>query len=178
MTLFFWRLTAPLWRVVRFPIVIAVVVCLAAGSQTLTGSFELGRLLQYLPFFVIGLQLRKEHFGWLRTRWARVVAMPVLAGALYLAYVLAPRVDVEWVYWRLGNDELHTKKDATTNTIEVHYTQPDADTPANSQTPAIESRISRTRYVIAPCLSTSSTTALSIMFVPYQNHRYGPFHAL
>ncbi|MQA03095.1 MAG: acyltransferase family protein [Streptosporangiales bacterium] len=105
-TLFFWRLSAPLWRVVRFPIVLAVAISLAAGSQQLTETFELGRLLQYLPFFVLGMSLRREHFEWLRTRWARIAAVPVLAGAFYLAYVFAPMVSVEWVYWRLGNDEL------------------------------------------------------------------------
>lgn len=106
MTLFFWRLSAPLWRVVRFPLVIAVVVMLAAGSKELTGTFELGRLLQYLPFFVLGLSLRHEHFVKLRTTWARIVAVPVVAGAIYLAYVLAPYASVEWVYWRRGYESL------------------------------------------------------------------------
>lgn len=105
-TLFFWRLSAPLWRVVRFPIVIAVVVSLAAGSKELTETFELGRMLQYLPFFVIGLSLRREHFAWLRTLWVRLAAVPILAGAFYLAYVVAPTVSVEWVYWRHGNEVL------------------------------------------------------------------------
>ena len=71
MTLFFWRLSAPLWRVVRFPIVIAVVAMLAAGTRDMSGTFELGRLLQYLPFFVIGMSLRHEHFARLRATWAR-----------------------------------------------------------------------------------------------------------
>lgn len=105
-TLFIWRLSAPVWRVVRFPIVIAVVVSLAAGSTELTETLELGRLLQYLPFFVIGLSLRREHFAWLRTLWVRLAAVPVLAGAIYVAYVLAPQVSVEWVYWRHGNEVL------------------------------------------------------------------------
>ncbi|MQA76916.1 MAG: acyltransferase family protein [Streptosporangiales bacterium] len=105
-TLFFWRLSSPVWRVVRFPIVIAVVVSLAAGSAELTGALELGRMLQYLPFFVIGLSLRREHFAWLRTLWVRLAAVPILAGAIYGAYVLAPHVSVEWVYWRQGNEAL------------------------------------------------------------------------
>lgn len=100
MTLFFWRLTAPVWRVVRFPIVIAVAVALAAGSRNLPHAFEMSRLLQYLPFFVIGLSLRKQHFAWLRTLWVRVAAAPVLLGGMYVAYVLAPHASREWVFWR------------------------------------------------------------------------------
>ncbi|MBO0890525.1 MAG: hypothetical protein J2P14_06395, partial [Acidothermales bacterium] len=72
MTLFFWRLSAPLWRVMRFPLVIAVVACFAAGSKDLPGAFEMGRLFQYLPFFVLGLSLRRQHFAWLRLFWVRI----------------------------------------------------------------------------------------------------------
>lgn len=106
MTLFFWRLSAPVWRVVRFPIVIAVVAALAAGSKDLPHAFELSRLLQYLPFFVVGMSLRRQHFAWLRTLWARVAAVPVLLGAMYAAYVIAPHASLEWVYWRASAHQM------------------------------------------------------------------------
>lgn len=106
MTLFFWRLSAPVWRVVRFPIVIAVVAALAAGSRDLPRAFEMTRLLEYLPFFVIGMSLRKQHFAWLRTLWVRVAAVPVLLGAMYVAYLLAPHASLEWVYWRASAHQM------------------------------------------------------------------------
>lgn len=106
MTLFFWRLSAPVWRIVRFPLVIAVVACFAAGSKDLPNAFEMARLFQYLPFFVLGLSLRRQHFAWLRILWVRVAAVPVLLAAMYVAYVLAPQASVEWVYWRTSAHQI------------------------------------------------------------------------
>ena len=77
--LFVWRLTTPIWNAVRHPVAIAVVVSLAAGTTVIGEDLALPRVLMFLPWFVLGLRLRPEHFARLRTRTARRVAVPVFA---------------------------------------------------------------------------------------------------
>ncbi|MER6694882.1 acyltransferase family protein, partial [Streptomyces minutiscleroticus] len=56
--LFVWRLTTPLWRIVRWPLPIALAVAvLASVSPDIGDDLDLQRVLQFLPFFVLGLCL-------------------------------------------------------------------------------------------------------------------------
>lgn len=97
LALFAWRLTSPFWRAVPQPVLIAFVVSLLAGLAVASTAFALSRALQMLPWFVIGLHLRAEHFERLRAARVRVVAgVAMLAGAAG-AYLLAPSFDVRWL---------------------------------------------------------------------------------
>ena len=52
---------------------------------------DLQRVLQFLPFFVLGLCLRPEHFRLVRRRSVRILAVPVFAAAaLVFALVGGP----------------------------------------------------------------------------------------
>ncbi|MCX5382808.1 acyltransferase family protein [Streptomyces sp. NBC_00083] len=95
--LFVWRLTTPIWQAVRYALPIAFVVSLAAGMTAVSGELALCRVLMFLPWFVLGLRLRPEHFARLRTRAARVIALPVFAGAFALAYWLSPAPSDDWL---------------------------------------------------------------------------------
>lgn len=69
MALFIWRLTTPLWQVVRWPIPLAVAIAvLASVSPDIGDDLDLQRVLQFLPFFVLGLALRPEHFKLVQRR--------------------------------------------------------------------------------------------------------------
>ncbi|UYQ62128.1 acyltransferase family protein [Streptomyces peucetius] len=97
--LFVWRLTTPLWQTVRWPMSIALAICvLASLTPDIGADFNLARVLQFLPFFVLGLCLKPEHFQMLRRREVRLLAVPVIAGALLFAYWAAPRVNLSWFY--------------------------------------------------------------------------------
>jgi fucose 4-O-acetylase-like acetyltransferase len=97
--LFIWRLTAPLWQTVRWPMSIALSISvLASLSDGIGDDLNLMRVLQFLPFFVLGLCLKPEHFQLLRRPQARLLAVPVLAGALLFAYWVAPRMNLSWFY--------------------------------------------------------------------------------
>jgi fucose 4-O-acetylase-like acetyltransferase len=77
--LFFWRLLTPPFRRASYAAIpIAVVVSLVAGIRA-TDWLDLARVLGLLPFFVIGISLRKEHFEVLHRRWVRVAGVAVLA---------------------------------------------------------------------------------------------------
>ncbi|MGW7068889.1 acyltransferase family protein [Streptomyces sp. NPDC054855] len=105
--LFVWRLTTPLWKVVRWPLPIALAIAaLASVSPDIGDDLDLQRVLQFLPFFVLGLCLKPEHFQIVRRREARILALPVFAGALLFAYWAAPRMNAAWFYRRDSAQEL------------------------------------------------------------------------
>ncbi|MEE1774245.1 acyltransferase family protein [Streptomyces sp. JV185] len=97
--LFIWRITTPLWQSLRHPLPVALVIAvLASFSPTIGDDLDLQRVLQFLPFFVLGLRLRPEHFQLVRRREVRMLALPLFAGALAFAYWAAPRMQLGWFY--------------------------------------------------------------------------------
>ncbi len=100
-SLFIWRLTTPIWRLVRWPLPLALLIAMLASiSPSIGKDFDLQRVLQFLPCFVLGLCMRREHFQMVRTRWTRVAALPVFAAAVVFAYWAAPRMNSAWFYHR------------------------------------------------------------------------------
>ncbi|MYX11152.1 acyltransferase family protein [Streptomyces sp. SID8375] len=107
LALFVWRLTTPLWKIVRWPVPLALsIAVLASLSPDIGDDMDLQRVLQFLPFFVIGLSLRPEHFKLVRRKKARILAVPVFAAALVFAYWAAPRMNAAWFYHRDAAQEL------------------------------------------------------------------------
>ncbi|MFC7216950.1 acyltransferase family protein [Streptomyces polyrhachis] len=97
LSLFVWRLTTPIWKVVRWPVPLALAVAASATlNPTILNDLDLQRVLQFLPFFVLGLVLRPEHFELVRRRAVRIAAVPVFAAALVTAYWAAPRLTTAW----------------------------------------------------------------------------------
>ncbi|MEX2972588.1 acyltransferase family protein [Streptomyces sp. C184] len=107
--LFIWRLTTPLWQIVRWPIPLAVAIAvLASVSPDIGDDLDLQRVLQFLPFFVLGLMLRPEHFKMVQRRAVRIASLPIFAAALVMAYWAAPRMSSAWFYHRDSAQELGT----------------------------------------------------------------------
>ncbi|RKN11114.1 acyltransferase family protein [Streptomyces radicis] len=105
--LFIWRLTAPVWKLIRWPLPVALVIAaLAAVSPHLGNDLNIQRVLQFLPFFVLGLLARREHFAWARRREVRLASVPVVAAALAMAYWAAPRMEHGWFYRTHSAQEL------------------------------------------------------------------------
>ncbi|MEU0134675.1 acyltransferase family protein [Streptomyces sp. NPDC006296] len=97
--LFIWRVTTPLWQSLRHPLPVALVIAmLASVSPEIGDDLDLQRVCQLLPFFVLGLLLKPEHFQLLRRREVRLAAVPLALGALVFAYWAAPRVGTGWFY--------------------------------------------------------------------------------
>ncbi|MER8004660.1 acyltransferase family protein [Streptomyces sp. NPDC094149] len=105
--LFVWRLTTPLWQRVRWPLPIALTVAaLATLSPSIGNDLDLQRVLQFLPYFVLGLCLRPEHFRLVRRWRVRLLALPVLGCALAVSYWAEPRMTGAWFYHRDSAQEL------------------------------------------------------------------------
>jgi fucose 4-O-acetylase-like acetyltransferase len=105
--LFVWRLTTPLWKLVRWPIPLALCVALLASvSPEIGDDLDLQRVLQFLPFFVLGLFMKPEHFQLVRRRAVRVLSVPVFAAALVVGYWAVPRMNTAWFFHRDSAQEL------------------------------------------------------------------------
>lgn len=105
--LFIWRLTTPLWRLIRWPLPVALTLAsLAAITPDIGPDLNLQRVLQFLPFFVLGLLLKPEHFQMVRRREVRLLTLPLFAGAGVFAYWAAPRMDLGWLYRSSSSQDL------------------------------------------------------------------------
>ncbi|MCM2414096.1 acyltransferase family protein [Streptomyces sp. RKAG290] len=106
--LFIWRLTTPIWRNLRHPLAISLgVAALASFAPSVGDDFDLPRVLQLLPFFVLGLQLKPEHFQLVRRREVRLLALPLFAGAAVFAYWAAPRMQLGWFLRDSSAQDMH-----------------------------------------------------------------------
>ncbi|WP_326677230.1 acyltransferase family protein [Streptomyces sp. NBC_01237] len=105
--LFVWRVTTPIWRTLRHPLPVALAIAvLASVSPDIGDDLDLQRVLQFLPFFVLGLIMKPEHFDLVRRREARLLSLPLFAGALLFAYWAAPRMQLGWFYRSNSAQEL------------------------------------------------------------------------
>ncbi|WP_030614822.1 acyltransferase family protein [Streptomyces sclerotialus] len=105
--LFVWRLTTPLWKIVRWPVPLALAIAMLASiSPDIGDDLDLQRVLQFLPFFVIGLFMKPEHFRWAQRRAVKWASLPVFASAVVMAYWAAPRMTSAWFYHRDSAQEL------------------------------------------------------------------------
>ncbi|MEU4832394.1 acyltransferase family protein [Streptosporangium sp. NPDC023615] len=104
MSLFLWRLSTPVWQQLRWPLVVAVGLSLLSGMSRLPDELSMNRTLGLLPFYVLGLMLRPEHFAWLRRRPVRIAGAVTLAAGAVAALVLHTHVKTEWIRWRHAND--------------------------------------------------------------------------
>ncbi|MFJ3433653.1 acyltransferase family protein [Streptomyces cyaneofuscatus] len=97
--LFIWRVTTPIWLTLRHPLPVALAIAmLASVSPDIGDDLDLQRVFQLLPFFVLGLLMKPEHFQLVRRREVRLLALPLFAGALLFAYWIAPRMQLGWLY--------------------------------------------------------------------------------
>jgi fucose 4-O-acetylase-like acetyltransferase len=105
--LFLWRVTTPIWKLVRHPLPLALAVAmLASMSPEIGDDLDLQRVLQFLPYFVLGLCMKPEHFHMVRRRSVRILAVPVFAIALAFGWWAVPRMATAWFYHRDAAQEL------------------------------------------------------------------------
>ncbi|MFJ9244521.1 acyltransferase family protein [Streptomyces sp. NPDC101776] len=105
--LFVWRLTTPVWTHVRHPLPLALVIAmLATLSPSIGNDLDLQRVLQFLPYFVLGLCLRPEHFRLVQRSGVRQLALPVFVVTLAAAHWAVPRLDYAWLFHNASAEQL------------------------------------------------------------------------
>lgn len=105
-----WRVTTPLWKALRPPLGLG----LALGGALVSGTYELGptfdgaRILQFLPFFVLGLYLRPEHFQRLQAfRACRPAAVVLFAATAALLYWRGRHLNLNWLLHNYDHHALY-----------------------------------------------------------------------
>ncbi|MFY0407359.1 acyltransferase family protein [Solicola sp. PLA-1-18] len=104
--LFVWRLSTPIWLALRHPVLVAVVVSLVGGLAAPDNVLEIKRVLGFLPFYVAGMYLTREHFEALTRTWVRVAAVVLLAGTFVASWLWSEGWTVSWLYFNDGYGEL------------------------------------------------------------------------
>jgi fucose 4-O-acetylase-like acetyltransferase len=108
MALFAWRLSTPVWQQIRFPVAVSVVISLLSGMNQLPPVLEMNRIFGLVPFYVLGLFLKPEHFEFLKRRSVAVLGALTMGLGFAFTYLFVDRhMTTEWVYWRSGNPTLH-----------------------------------------------------------------------
>jgi fucose 4-O-acetylase-like acetyltransferase len=107
--LFVWRITTPVWKAVKHPLPVSLVLAaLGSVSPQIGDDLELQRVLQFLPFFVLGLTLRPEHFRMVKRRSVRLASVPVFVAAALTAWATMPYLRLGWLYHSDSAQELGT----------------------------------------------------------------------
>ncbi|MEU5992255.1 acyltransferase family protein [Spirillospora sp. NPDC047418] len=104
--LFMWRLSTPVWQQIRWPLGVALVFALLSYMSDLGGTFDIHRVIGLLPFYVLGLTLRPEHFELLKRPAARPIGAAVLAAGLGGTYLVMDHMSRDWIYWKHPNFQL------------------------------------------------------------------------
>lgn len=99
-SLFWWRLLAPFFMKLKYPLPIAFALALAAGYSDQIGYFlGLSRTLFFFPFFLVGQQMIVSGFditAW-RQRLPRYLPVAVLA-ANFLFFLIATDFSARWLF--------------------------------------------------------------------------------
>jgi fucose 4-O-acetylase-like acetyltransferase len=107
--LFFWRLATPVFKRMPMHLAVPVAVAVSVVAGAFAGNmFDFARIVGLLPFFVVGLTLRREHVAALHRTWVRFAGLGVLA-AIFVAARFTDRViSTEWLYYRARYSDLGT----------------------------------------------------------------------
>lgn len=103
--LFLWRLVTPLFHRVPHPMVLAVTVSLLGGLID-SDVLDISRATGLLPFFVLGLTMRREQIDRLAGPRVRTAAAAALGIAFVAAAFVAEPLSTEWLYWRSSYDAM------------------------------------------------------------------------
>ncbi|MDO9380449.1 MAG: acyltransferase family protein [Nocardioidaceae bacterium] len=103
--LFIWRLTTPIWLAVRWPVAVAVAVSLLGGMVPVGDVLGIPQVIGFLPFYVAGLYLTKQHFDRLVQPAVRAGAVVSLVVAFVVCQVFSDGWTISWLYFRDGYSE-------------------------------------------------------------------------
>lgn len=98
--LFLWRLTTPIWRNLRHPIIVSIVISLIVPLTEVPNVFAIPKTLGMLPFYVIGMFMTIDRFERLATLRTRIASAAVLIAVAVACALYSTNWDVSWTKWR------------------------------------------------------------------------------
>lgn len=104
--LFVWRVTSPVWRIIKHPIVVSTVISIGAVMIDLPDVMDIGRILQFLPFFVAGMYLKREHFEMLKRPLIRYTATALSLAVIVTSFAFGGELNRNWVYFNEGAEQM------------------------------------------------------------------------
>ncbi|MGP4111624.1 acyltransferase family protein [Streptomyces sp. 4N509B] len=109
LSLMCWRVALPYLAQLRYPLTASMVLALGAGYvAAFDTTVSLGRTFAFLPFFVLGWQIREGLFARAMTaRWGRNLALAVVAGAFVAGWFLR-NIDGNWLRMKGPYEDLVT----------------------------------------------------------------------
>jgi fucose 4-O-acetylase-like acetyltransferase len=105
--LLIWRLTTPLWRALRHPIIVSVIISLIAPLTEIPNVFAMHKALGMLPFYVIGMHFTMKRFHRLAAIPVRIGAGTLIVVSMIICWFGADHWHLSWQKWRLSYAELH-----------------------------------------------------------------------
>lgn len=97
--LLLWRVASPVLRASPAMIPLAFLVALSVPMFDQTPELALNRMLQFLPFFVVGLHLRREWLEWVKRPLARVLGVLALASLWLISAGFDERAETAWLFY-------------------------------------------------------------------------------
>lgn len=105
--LFFWRVLTPLLRTLRHPLLVALGLSLLAPLDAhLGGTLSWGRVLSFLPFFVLGLLATPEVLRRLQRFRFKFFGATLLAAGLVLSFVTHEKFSAAIFFMRGGYEDI------------------------------------------------------------------------
>ncbi|HJR89639.1 MAG TPA: acyltransferase family protein [Aeromicrobium sp.] len=103
--LFVWRMSTPIWRHLRHPILVSIVISLLAPLTEIPNVIGMPKALGFLPFYVIGMYMTIDRFERLAATRVRIASALFLAGVAAACALYSSGWDVSWTKWRHRYDE-------------------------------------------------------------------------
>lgn len=103
--LFVWRLSTPIWRNMRHPILVSIAISLLAPLTEVPNVISMPKVLGMLPFYVIGMFMTMKTFERLAETRARIASAGFLIAVAVACALFSTRWDVSWTKWRHRYDE-------------------------------------------------------------------------
>jgi fucose 4-O-acetylase-like acetyltransferase len=104
LALLVWRVSSPLWRLLKAPVAMVVAVCVSVAfpfDQHLSSTLSADRIVSLMPFFVAGLLMTPGFLSFLRRPWFRAAGVMVLA-SVFVVTAWRPAVFHEMILGWFG----------------------------------------------------------------------------
>ena len=90
-----WRLTTPLWRAMKYPITVSILISLLVPLTEVPNVLALPKVLGFLPFYVAGMYMTQERFERLSHARVRIAGVLTLAVAFVISHQTRARPNRE-----------------------------------------------------------------------------------